>query len=154
MQAGGGDRAARGLEYVRHACVDLGDAAGRPFSRASTPARGWPGRCRCGAEEVPRVRVLVDVAIARAHALTRRPRAGRRVLPELPRSLLAGRHRTPCWYAQHGGSPDADPAERVPDVGVGDGRALALDGRLDAPRPFAPHEAEAVLAAARRALRS
>ncbi len=92
----------RGLEFVLYARDDLADAAGPAFSLNlnTGPRMDHHAGYDPGAE--PRFWFVLDVAIAREHALPLAGAPPHEILPALPRDLVAAAHRQAlAWWSDH-----------------------------------------------------
>lgn len=167
----------RGLELVLYTPEGLEDARGPAFALNLNTGPGMERHVALDPTDDPRFWFVIDVSIARQHALPLHGPSAAAAFREPPRALVAASLREALdWYARHGGSPAqtilsgcrtwawaADgrwrskgqsarwARERLPEPGPVDRALRARDGGDAAAAP-GEDDVAAVLARARAAL--
>jgi len=114
----------RGLELVLYAREDLGDPVGPAYTLNVNTGPGMKRHVAFDPSEDPRFWFVIDVSIARQHAIVLHGPPAATVLPEPPRALVVASLRQALdSYDAHGGSP----AQTV--LGACRTWAWATDGR-------------------------
>jgi hypothetical protein len=114
----------RGLELVLYAREDLADPLGPAYALNVNTGPGMERHVAFDPSEDPRFWFVIDVSIARQHAVALHGSPAAATFPEPPRALVVASLRQALdWYDAHGGSP----AQTV--LGACRTWAWATDGR-------------------------
>jgi hypothetical protein len=96
----------RGLELVVYAREDLTGPLGPSYALNLNTGPGMERHVAFDPAQDPRFWFVIDVSIARRHALVLHGAEAATVLPEPPRALVVAALREALdWYGGHGGSP-------------------------------------------------
>ena len=96
----------RGLELVLYAREDLADPLGPAYALNLNTGPGMERHVAFDPSEDPRFWFVIDVSIARQHAIALDGPQAATVFPEPPRALVVAALREALdWYDAHGGAP-------------------------------------------------